>query len=198
VEQAANAAPEQTAESAPASAAISAAPAVTAPPVVVPPPEAVPAVKAPSKKPVASKREARRIAELPKAAPPLVAEAPIADALDNLNSATKLYTPEPVAVEPAPAPPPVEIVGPAPVTITGCLEISVDEDEFRLTDTEGDAPRKRSWRSGFLKKRAVSVALVDPPPGLQEQVGKRVAATGQLTSRELKVSSLSVVGPTCN
>ena len=198
VEQTANTAPEQTADSAPTSAPISAAPALTAPPVVVLPPEAVPAVKAPSKKQAASKPEARRIAELPKAAAPIVAEAPLADAPDKGDSATNLAAPEPAAVEPAPAPASVENVGPAPVTITGCLEISVNEDEFRLTDTEGDAPKKRSWRTGFLKKRPTSVALVDPPQGLQAQVGKRVAATGQLTSRELTVSSVSVVGPTCN
>jgi hypothetical protein len=160
--------------------------------------EAVPAVKAPSKKQAASKPEARRIAELPKAAAPIVAEAPLANAPDKGHSATELAVLEPAAVEPAPAPAAVEIEGPAPVTITGCLEISVDGDEFRLTDTEGDAPKKRSWRTGFLRKRPAAVALVDPPQELQAQVGKRVAATGQLTSRELKVSSVSVVGPSCN
>jgi hypothetical protein len=198
VEQTAISAPEQTADSAPTSAPISAAPAVAAPPVVVLPLEAVPAVKAPSKKQAASKPEARRIAELPKAAAPIVAEAPLANAPDKGHSATELAVLEPAAVEPAPAPAAVEIEGPAPVTITGCLEISVDGDEFRLTDTEGDAPKKRSWRTGFLRKRPAAVALVDPPQELQAQVGKRVAATGQLTSRELKVSSVSVVGPSCN
>ena len=40
------------------------------------------------------------------------------------------------------------------VTITGCLEVSTSGDTFRLTDTEGvDAPKSRSWRSGFFKKR---------------------------------------------
>jgi hypothetical protein len=94
-----------------------------------------------------------------------------------------------------------ESVGPAPVTLTGCLEMTVDRDEFRLSDPEGaDAPRARSWRTGFLKKRPTPVALVEPPDphGLQVQVGKRVAATGTLIDRELKVSSVAVVGSSCD
>jgi hypothetical protein len=89
----------------------------------------------------------------------------------------------------------------APVTITGCLEVSVDHDEFRLTDTEGvGAPRSRNWRTGFLKKRSAPVALVEPPDrlALQTHVGRRVAATGLLTSHDLKVSALRVVGSSCN
>jgi hypothetical protein len=91
--------------------------------------------------------------------------------------------------------------GTVPVTITGCLEVSVDRDDFRLTDTEGaDAPRSRSWRTGFLKKRSAPVALVEPPDrsALQAQVGRRVAATGLLTSHDLRVNSLRVVGPACD
>src|SRR5262249_1778849 len=39
------------------------------------------------------------------------------------------------------------------VTINGCLEMTVDQDQFRLTDTGGaGAPKARSWKSGFLKK----------------------------------------------
>lgn len=94
-----------------------------------------------------------------------------------------------------------ESVGLASVTLTGCLEISVDRDQFRLSDTDGvDAPRSRSWRTGFLKKRPTPVTLVEPPDprGLQIQVGKRVAATGLLTDRELKVSAVRVVGPSCD
>ena len=93
-----------------------------------------------------------------------------------------------------------ETVGPAPVTLTGCLETSVNRDEFRLSDTEGsDAPRSRSWRTAFLTKRSAPVALVDSPDphGMLIQVGKRVAATGQLVDREMKVSSVRVVSNTC-
>ena len=89
----------------------------------------------------------------------------------------------------------------APITLTGCLEVSVDQDEFRLTDVDGaDAPRSRSWRTGFLKKRPSAVALVDPAESLalQTHVGRRITATGLLTSHDLKVSALRAVGPPCN
>jgi hypothetical protein len=92
-------------------------------------------------------------------------------------------------------------LAPALVTITGCLEVSTDGDEFRLADVEGtDAPKSRSWRTGFLKKRPAPVTLVDPPDrqALRTNVGHRVAATGQLASRDLRVSSLTVVGSSCN
>ena len=86
---------------------------------------------------------------------------------------------------------------PASVTITGCLEVSTDGDTFRLNDVEGaDAPKSRSWRTGFFKKRPAPVVLAEPVDrqALTANVGHRVAATGQLASRELKVSSLRVVG----
>jgi hypothetical protein len=93
---------------------------------------------------------------------------------------------------------PVETAGPPPVTITGCLEMSVDATEFRLTDTDGvDAPKSRSWRSGFLKKSSAAIALVDAPDA-HALVGKRVAATGLLTSHSMKVSTLRVVTPSCS
>jgi hypothetical protein len=88
----------------------------------------------------------------------------------------------------------------APVTITGCLEISTDGNDYRLADTEGaEAPKSRSWRTGFLRKRTAPVALIDAPDplALKNSVGKRVAATGLLTSRELQVSSLRVVAAAC-
>jgi hypothetical protein len=96
---------------------------------------------------------------------------------------------------------PAAIAGPSPVTITGCLEMSVDETEFRLTDTEGaEAPKSRSWRTGFLKKHSSSIALVElaDAHALQAQVGKRVAATGVLTSGSLKLSALRAVSPHCD
>ncbi len=91
--------------------------------------------------------------------------------------------------------------GAAPVTITGCLEMSVDHDEYRLTDTDGAAaPKSRSWKTGFLKKRSAPVALIAPPDvmALQTHVGHRVSATGVLISHDLKLSTFRVVGPACN
>src|SRR5262249_29948710 len=106
---------------------------------------------------------------------------------------------ESVSVEPAPVSSDAGALG--TVTVTGCLETSGNDNRFRLTDTEGtDAPRSRSWRTGFLRKRSPSVALVEPPDphALQAQVGQRVAATGLLASRELRVTSVRVVGPRCD
>jgi len=93
-----------------------------------------------------------------------------------------------------------ETAAATPVTITGCLEASVSDDRFRLADTEGDnVPKARSWKTGFLKKRTAAVDLVGVNPrALEMHVGKKVSATGVLTSRELKVSSVHVVSPSCN
>jgi hypothetical protein len=115
------------------------------------------------------------------------------------DAATKLPGSE--AIRPAAVASVSTDAGATPVTITGCLEVSVDQDEFRLTDTDGlDAPRSRSWRSGFLKKQSTPVALVEPPArlALQTHVGRRVTATGLLTSHDLRVTALRFVGPPCN
>jgi hypothetical protein len=90
---------------------------------------------------------------------------------------------------------------PPPVTVTGCLEVSTDGDTFRLSDVEGiDAPKSRSWRTGFMKKRPAPVMLVDPPDrqALTTNVGRRVAATGQLANHDLKLATLHVVSSSCN
>jgi hypothetical protein len=158
------------------------------------------AVIAPSKKTLAPKPERNRVAESAKAGAPIAAVTPLAGISFKEDTATKLPGSE--AIAPSASTAGATGTGETtPVTITGCLEISVTHDEFRLTDTEGaDAPKSRSWRTGFLTKRTAPVALVEPPDrlGLQTHVGRRVAATGQLTSHDLKVSALRVVGPTCN
>jgi hypothetical protein len=157
------------------------------------------AVSAPAKK-LAPKPEKNRIAEPTTSGAPIATATPVADILVKENAAMKLPGSEAIAA-PALVSGATGTSGIAPVTITGCLEISVDQDEFRLTETEGiDAPRSRSWRTGFLKKRSAPVALVEPPDrlALQTHVGRRVAATGLLTSHDLRVSALRVVGPACN
>jgi hypothetical protein len=88
-----------------------------------------------------------------------------------------------------------------PVTITGCLEISVDADRFRLTDTEGtNVPKARSWRSGFLRKRSAPVELLElaDPLTAKTYVGRRVVATGVVEDREMRVRSLQPAGPPCD
>ena len=181
--------------------------ALAAPPVALPPaPTAVRAAVAPAVAPRAvsrssekgglSKADKDRIAE---AATPAAAVTAISEALGKVDSATPSESSASVSAEPALVSP--DPAGPGTVTINGCLEGSVNENRFRLTDTEGgDAPRSRSWRTGFLKKQSTSVALVEPPDphALWAQVGQRVAATGLLSSRELRMTSLRVIGPRCN
>jgi len=87
----------------------------------------------------------------------------------------------------------------APITITGCLER--ENDGFRLKNTSGaDAPKSRSWKSGFLKKGSASVDVVDPPKKLRlaEHVGERVSMTGVLVDRDMQVRSMQRVAPSCN
>lgn len=127
------------------------------------------------------------------------AVAPVADNTTKHVAATKLPASESSA--PAARASVSTSTGIAPVTLTGCLEVSEDQDEFRLTDVDGaNAPRSRSWRTGFLKKRPAAVAIVEPADSLalQTHVGRRVTATGLLTSNDLKVSALRAVGPPCS
>jgi hypothetical protein len=133
-----------------------------------------------------------------KSAAPVAATATAADPPRHDDHAPTPAAPETPA---SPATTSPGIVAPAPVTITGCLEVSTDGDSFRLSDVEGaDAPKSRSWRTGFFKKRPAPVALVEPADrqALTANVGHRVAATGQLANRELQVSSLRVLGSSCN
>jgi hypothetical protein len=105
-------------------------------------------------------------------------------------------TPKAVAVESTPK---TDAQNLAPVTITGCVEL--DEETFWLKGTSGaDAPKSRSWRSGFLKKRPSPIELVDAGHTLKlpNFVGQRVAATGVLMNREMRARSLQRVGASCS
>lgn len=151
-----------------------------------------------SKKTLAPKAETARAAKPSRPVATFAAATPVAAVPLNEDVAAKL---------PGSAPPPPPAVsastgtiGVAPVTITGCLEVSVSDDEYRLTDTEGvDAPKSRSWKTGFLKRRAAPVSLIEPSDrtALRKAVGRRVAATGTLNSHDLRLTGLRVVGP-CN
>jgi hypothetical protein len=84
-------------------------------------------------------------------------------------------------------------------TITGCLERK--GESFRLEDTVGkDAPRSRSWKSGFIRKGSTSVGVVDSANklNLTNHIGERVSLTGMLTDRELKASSVRRVAESCD
>jgi len=84
------------------------------------------------------------------------------------------------------------------VTVAGCLERN--NDGFRLKETTGaDAPKARSWKSGFMKKGSASIDLADPAHSvaLADYVGRRVSVTGTLTGRDMKVKSVRRMAPTC-
>jgi hypothetical protein len=85
------------------------------------------------------------------------------------------------------------------VTISGCLE--AHDNSFWLKDTSGaNAPKSRSWKSGFLKKHAESVQVVDATSALQlsNYVAQRVTATGTLANRTFQARSLErVVAASC-
>jgi hypothetical protein len=88
---------------------------------------------------------------------------------------------------------------PSPITVAGCLERT--DNAFRLKDTTGaDAPKSRSWKSGFLKKSSASIDLVESGNGLRlrDQVGKRVSVTGTLTDRQMRVQSVRRVAQSCS
>jgi hypothetical protein len=91
-----------------------------------------------------------------------------------------------------------DAVVPSIVTISGCLE--QDDERFRLKDTAGDnAPRGRSWRSGFLRRSATTIDVVDQADRhhLPTYVGQRVSVTGTLVDREMQVRSVSIVAESC-
>ncbi len=86
-----------------------------------------------------------------------------------------------------------------PVTIVGCL---VQNDEtFRLKNTAGeDAPKGRSWKSGFLKKSSKTIEVLDERHrlNLASHVGEQVSVTGMLDDKELQGTSLKRVAESCN
>ena len=103
----------------------------------------------------------------------------------------------PASVETKPTVEPVKAM--ALVTITGCL--ALEKETFWLKEASGgDAPRSRSWRSGFLKKRPSSIKLVDATNALKlpNHIGQRVAATGTLMDREIRANSLRRVAASCS
>jgi hypothetical protein len=91
--------------------------------------------------------------------------------------------------------------GPMPtlVTLTGCL-VRSDKD-FRLNDTTGvNAPKARSWKSGFLAKRPASISIVPASSQLplSKHVGERVTVSGTLIERQMQVRTLRRVSASCD
>jgi len=86
-----------------------------------------------------------------------------------------------------------------PATIVGCLV--QDHETFRLKNTAGeDAPRSRSWKSGFLRKSTKTIEVLDERHrlSLASHVGEQVSVTGMLDDRELQGTSLTRVAESCN
>lgn len=198
--------PEAAAEVTLAAAAVE--PIAAAAPVVRPEPP-TPAPAAPAVKKAASKAPAaapKSAAAKPTAAKPAVAKATVAEpapkAVVAVEPAAK--TPAP-AMEPAPKAPAAAVAVKASaqdadiVTLTGCLER--DKRNFRLKNTSGtEAPKARSWKSGFLKKGSATIDVVDAANRLKltDHVGERVSVTGRLVDREMSARSLQRIGASCD
>jgi hypothetical protein len=84
-------------------------------------------------------------------------------------------------------------------TITGCLELRND-GMFQLKDTDGEnAPKARSWKSGFIKKSSAKIDVFDAGNRLKlgNHVGSRVSLSGMLEDRELRARSLESTSESC-
>jgi hypothetical protein len=69
-----------------------------------------------------------------------------------------------------------------------------------LKDTDGaDAPKSRSWKSGFLKRSRATVRLDDSSSAarLADHVGRRVSVTGPVVDRQMRVQSVRRVAASC-
>jgi hypothetical protein len=103
------------------------------------------------------------------------------------------------AVSESQLPSTTDAAAPQMVTIAGCL--AQDGESFRLKDTSGaDAPRSRSWKSGFFKKSPAAVDVVDTSHRLKltNHVGERVIVTGTIAEGEMQVRSLRRVATSCS
>lgn len=144
-----------------------------------------------------------------KKAPARRAAAPAAKPAAAKSSSTKAAKTTTSAAEPAPlaagAPVKAEATATkaaaadATITIVGCLERN--DDTYRLKDTEGEnAPKSRSWKSGFLRKGSAKVDIVDASNRLrlENHVGHRISVTGMLKDKEIHARSLQHLSPSCN
>jgi hypothetical protein len=84
------------------------------------------------------------------------------------------------------------------VTVSGCLER--DDEMFRLTETGGpQAPKERSWRTGFVTKRNKDLEVVETSKKLKlkDHVGHRVSMTGSVHEGELRASAIRHLAASC-
>lgn len=150
------------------------------------PPPAAPAPKSTMPEPARRDTVASAYASTPAAPPVQASPLPLAPSQSVV---------EPVSMTTATAGSKMPQEDAVPVTIAGCLER--DDDTFWLKNTSGvAAPASRSWKSGFLRKRSSSVALIDDGSAfrLASHVGRRIETTGVLVDREMRVKSIRVQG----
>ena len=87
---------------------------------------------------------------------------------------------------------------PSSVTVSGCLER--DDALFKLTDTSGtQAPKERSWKTGFVRKRNSDLDVVDAAKKLKlkDHVGHRVSVTGSVKDGEMRAASVRHLAASC-
>ena len=147
----------------------------------------------PALPPPAEARTRTAIADAPAAASPPPAEPPPA-----VHSPASAPRDEPPALDAAVLVTPAATIEPPIATIVGCL--TFDDGEYRLKDATGtDAPKSRSWKSGFLTKRSARIDVVDSNQslGLAGHVGQRVEIAGTLLEREMQARSLRQLAASC-
>ena len=138
-----------------------------------------------------------------KAAPRPATRKPAAAASTRPAASAATTLPVPVksdmtTVVTAPAPRQQETAPVDVVTISGCLE--QDDERFRLKDTTGDeAPKGRSWKSGFMRRSSSTIDVIDQANRhhLPTYVGQRVSVTGTLVEHEMQVRSVRIVAISC-
>jgi hypothetical protein len=116
-----------------------------------------------------------------------------------ITPVAKAQKPSTFAVKPASAQSAGAIPGAELATIEGCLV--QDTNQFQLKNTSGeDAPKGRSWKSGFLHRSSKTVDVVDQTHrmNLARHVGERVTITGLLDDRELQGTFLKRVAESCS
>jgi hypothetical protein len=89
---------------------------------------------------------------------------------------------------------------PNAVTMTGCLE--TDGTNYRLTDLRGNqAPKGRSWKTGFITKRSKPIDVVGAPASLKlkDQVGHTISVGGVRDGEtRLKARTVKQVSASCS
>jgi hypothetical protein len=125
-------------------------------------------------------------------------ETTVAAPITQTAAPAKTQKPFALAAKAPSAQDPGTVAGAQVATVEGCLV--QDDNQFRLKDTSGeDAPKGRSWKSGFLHKGSKTVDVMDAGHrlNLARHVGERVTITGMLDDRELQGTYLKRVAESC-